>query len=138
MLYPERVTLQERLVESSGFTKPLAMPEEDYMTYKQFLMVYPAYKIGPKSDFWGQFPMVKWSLIIITVGIVLGLIYEKLFIITKLAMFFLFLALVQSEARAMFSYFSLVVIRQRFYDTLKKIIIESEDYGTFIDAYKKL
>ena len=114
------------------------MPERDYIAYKQLLRTYPQYNMAPKSQFWGQFPMVKWSIIVIAVGLVLGLLSEKLFIITELAVFFLFLALIAGEARAMFHYFSFVVIRQRFYDTLKKIIIESEDYGTFIELYKDI
>ncbi len=71
-------------------------------------------------------------------GIVLGLVYTKLFIIAQLAAFYLFLALIQGEACAVFNYGSLVIIRQRFYDTLKTIIIESKDYGTFIEVYNNL
>ncbi len=114
MQYPERVTLQERLVKSSGFTKPLVMPERDYIAYKQLLRTYPKYNMAPKSHFWRQFPTVKWCLIIMGAGIVLGLVYTQLFIIAQLATLFLFLALIQSEACAMFNYCSLVIIRQRF------------------------
>ena len=125
------------IVYRYGYDKPPLMPEDEFISYKQIFSADPNYSMSPKSDFWDEFPVTKWGLILTIGGLLLVLMYDNLAFILVFGMFILFFGMM-GEGESMFNYSSMLSKRQRFFDNLKKIIIESRNYYEYIENYKKL
>jgi hypothetical protein len=128
------------IVTKYGFNKPSIFSEEEFKSYKQILSVEPTYNLSPKSDFWNEFSIIKWLLIIFVLSFAIGLIadIEFLGIIGILSFAFLLLITLSGEGSSMLSYNKYETKKNEYFEKLKAIIIKSSNYEEFVFHSKKI
>jgi hypothetical protein len=115
-----------------SFNKPQIITEKEFLVYKEIFNEDPNYNISPKSGFWQEFELLKWLLIIITIGGLLALIWDELAFIPGIAIFLLIMFLVTGGGETMLNYSSYMGAKDEYYSKLRKTVIMSKNYDDFL------
>jgi hypothetical protein len=120
-----------------SFSKPWLLKEQEFYVMKKRFSSNPNYSLVPKSDFWNEFAIVKWSFIVFLCGLPLGAITEVLSFISGIA----FIAIVFSllgNLNSMINYSSMISKRKDLYLKFDNSIKKSNNYEEFLMNFKKV
>jgi hypothetical protein len=125
------------VIKSYNFNRPKLLTIEEFNSYKQIYRVDPNFSLVPKSGFWKEFEVFKWSGIIFICGLPLIEISEVFSFIPMISfavMVFNFLG----EFYSMLNYSSMISKRRDLFLKLEEAIKNSDNYEEFKVNFKNV
>jgi hypothetical protein len=122
-------------IKSYDFNRPRLLTIEEFNSYKQIFRVDPNYSLVPKSGFWEEFAIVKWSALAFIFGLTLVAISEVFSFIPGISMMILFFSFL-GNANSMINYSSMNAKRKEVFRRLENAIKQSNSYEEFKVNFK--